>query len=111
MENNDYGIVLVTASSETEASSIAHILIQESLAVCVNFMPITSIYRWQGKVCQDSEWQLIIKTDLRLFERLESKIKELHSYDVPEIIALPIIKGSQSYLYWMQKNLITSENI
>ena len=111
MENKNYGIVLVTASSENEGNSIAHTLIEESLAVCVNLMPITSVYRWQGKVCQDSEWQLIIKTDLTLFERLESKIRELHSYDIPEIIAIPIIKGSQPYLHWIKENLITSENI
>ena len=111
MENKNYGIVLVTVSSKDEASSIAHTLIEESLVACVNVMPINSVYRWRGEICQEEEWQLIIKTDLTLFERLESKIRELHSYDVPEIIAIPIIKGSQPYLDWIKENLITSKNI
>lgn len=111
MENNPYGIVLVTASSKDEADSIAQAIIEEYLGACVNIMPINSLYRWQGKICQEEEWQLMIKTDLRLFERLKSKIKELHSYDVPEIIALPMTKGSQAYLHWMQENLITIKNI
>lgn len=105
MENNNYGIVLVTASSKNEAISIARAIIQESLGACVNFMPINSVYRWEEKVCQEEEWQLIIKTDLKLFERLESKIRELHSYDVPEIIALPITQGYQPYLDWIKKTL------
>lgn len=106
MKNNDYGVVLVTASNVSEAETIAKTLVEEQLVACVNFYPITSVYRWQGKICQDSEYQLIIKTDLRLFDRLEKRIKELHSYDVPEIIALPMIKSSQLYIDWMQKNLI-----
>ena len=108
MENNPYGIVLITASSQKEAETIAKTLIEEYLAACVNFMPVTSVYRWQGKVCQDSEWQLIVKTDLRLFPRLESRIRELHSYELPEMIALPIINGSKLYLYWIQHNVINS---
>ncbi|MGI0480852.1 divalent-cation tolerance protein CutA [Geminocystis sp. CENA526] len=111
MENNYYGIVLVTASSKDEASSIARVIIEESLGACVNFMPINSVYRWEGKVCQEEEWQLIIKTDLQFFERLESKIRELHSYDVPEIIAIPITKGSQPYLNWITENVIKSSTI
>ncbi|BAQ65272.1 divalent-cation tolerance protein CutA [Geminocystis sp. NIES-3709] len=106
MKNKHYGVVLVTVNNQKEAESIAKTLVEESLAACVNFMPITSVYRWQGEVCCDSEWQLIIKTDLKLFPRLENRIRELHSYDVPEMIALPIIKGSQPYLDWVQQNVI-----
>lgn len=100
-----YGVVLITASSETEGESIARALIEAKLAACVSLTPVRSIYTWQGKINSDREWQLIIKTDLNLFPALESKIKEIHSYEVPEIIALPIIAGSQSYLDWIGENL------
>lgn len=102
------GVVLVTTSSETEAKKIASTLVELNLAACVNFWQVTSIYRWQGEVNSDNEWQLIIKTDLSNFAQLEAKITELHSYEVPEIIALPIIQGSQLYLSWLQNNVIHS---
>jgi len=97
----DYAVVLVTASSRLEAEKIAQALVEEKLAACVSFMPIHSIYTWKSELCQEDEWQLMIKTDLRQFEQLETKIKQLHSYEVPEIIALPIIKGSADYLNWI----------
>lgn len=75
------------------------------MAACVSITPVRSLYTWQGKVNFDQEWQLIIKTDLNRFSVLEAKIKELHSYEVPEIIALPIAAGSQSYLGWIADNL------
>ncbi|MBL1210135.1 divalent-cation tolerance protein CutA [Geminocystis sp. GBBB08] len=108
MNKNDFGVILVTIGNEKEGLMIAKTLIEENLAACVNFLPINSVYRWQGKICEDSEWQLIIKTDLGLFSILENRIKELHSYDLPEIIALPIIKASQSYLNWIEENVIKS---
>lgn len=96
-----FGVVLVTTGTELEARAIAQTLVQSNLAACVNFYPIQSIYVWQGKTHQDPEWQLVIKTDLRRFAELEAKIQEMHSYDVPEIIALPIQAGSSAYLDWM----------
>ena len=99
----DYAVVLVTASSRLEAEKIAQALVEEKLAACVSFMPIHSIYTWKSELCQEDEWQLMIKTDLRQFEQLETKIKQLHSYEVPEIIALPIIKGSADYLNWISE--------
>lgn len=105
MTGGNYGVVLVTASSQKEAETIASSLIETKLAACVNLLPIHSIYIWQGKIHSDSEWQLIIKTDLSLFSQLEKKILELHSYEVPEIIALPIIAGSQPYLQWISDHL------
>lgn len=111
MEQNtqppQYGIVLVTASSQTEAEAIAQTLVQEQLAACVSFTPIHSIYIWQGNLESAQEWQLILKTDLQLFARLQTRIQELHSYKVPEIIALPILTGSPSYLSWISANLKT----
>jgi periplasmic divalent cation tolerance protein len=103
----DYTVVLVTASSRSEAETIAQVLVEEKLAACVSLMPIHSIYTWESKLCREDEWQLIIKTDLRQFEDLEIRIKQLHSYKVPEIIALPIIKGSVSYLSWISEKTST----
>ncbi|MBP0018037.1 MAG: divalent-cation tolerance protein CutA [Cyanobacteria bacterium SBLK] len=100
-----YSLVLVTAGSEEEANEIASALVNEQLAACVSIAPIQSVYRWQGKIERDREWQLTIKTHLALFPALETKIKDLHSYDVPEMIAIPIIMGSQSYLDWLSKSV------
>jgi periplasmic divalent cation tolerance protein len=96
-----YGVVLVTASSQAEAEAIAEALITAKLAACVSFTPIHSVYTWQGQVHKDQEWQLLIKTDLAQFEALVAKVQEVHSYEVPEIIALPIVAGSPSYLQWI----------
>ncbi|MEO1146582.1 MAG: divalent-cation tolerance protein CutA [Cyanobacteria bacterium J06638_22] len=96
-----FGIVLVTAGTELEARTIAQNLVQANLAACVNFYPVQSIYTWQGKVQQDPEWQLVIKTDLQRFDELTSTIQAIHSYKVPEIIALPLQTGEPTYLDWM----------
>ncbi len=100
-----YGVVLVTASSQQEAEAIAQALIEAHLAACVTLMPVHSIYAWQGKIITDQEWQMIVKTDLAQFPLLEKKIQELHSYEVPEIIALPILTGSKPYLHWISDNI------
>ena len=91
----EYGLVLVTAGSEAEAVAIASALVETQLAACVSIAPIQSVYRWQ----------LTIKTNLVLFPDLEAQIKELHSYEVPEIIALPLIAGSSAYLDWLGKSI------
>lgn len=96
-----YIVVLVTATSAEEAEAIAHMLVESRLAACVNVFPIRSTYRWQGQVHHDEEWQLTIKTERSQFESLAQAIGEHHSYEVPEIIALPIVAGSQPYLNWM----------
>lgn len=99
-----YGIALVTVGSQKEALKIAQTLVKEKLAACVNVVfPIRSYYTWKGKVHKDKESLLIIKTKSLLFERLKKKILSLHSYEVPEIIFLPIQKGSKSYLDWIDK--------
>lgn len=100
-QTNRYGVVLVTAASQAEAERIAEALIADRLAACVNLLPIQSIYTWQGEVCRDQEWQLIIKTDLSQFAALETRIRAIHSYETPEMIALPIVAGSQPYLDWI----------
>jgi periplasmic divalent cation tolerance protein len=96
-----YGVVLVTASSRAEAEAIAQTLIAAKLAACINLFPVYSISTWQGKLEQGEEWQLVIKTDLAKFSDLAAKVQEVHSYEVPEIIALPIALGAQPYLSWI----------
>jgi periplasmic divalent cation tolerance protein len=107
MEQNSvrYGVVLVTTASQAEGEAIAKALLTEKLAACVNIIPIHSFYTWQGKLASDREWQLIIKTNLALFSQLSTKIRELHSYEVPELIALPILAGAESYLSWIDENV------
>jgi periplasmic divalent cation tolerance protein len=97
----NYGVVLVTASGQTEAEAIAQRLVEAKLAACVSVFPIRSLYSWQGTVHNQEEWQLLIKTDLDRFASLEATVRQLHSYEVPEIIALPVLAGSQPYLAWI----------
>jgi len=96
-----FGVVLVTVSSPEEGKEIAHALVEEKLAACVNCWPIQSTYFWQGEVHHDDEWQLIIKTRLDCLPMLEQRVNDLHSYDVPEFIALPIVAGAAPYLNWI----------
>ena len=98
-------VVFVTCGSEEEALKIANALVEAHLAACVNLIaPIRSIYRWEGKIWDEKEWLLIIKTQKQRFEALEKKVKSLHSYSVPEIISLPITEGSSAYLNWIKEN-------
>lgn len=99
-----YGVVMVTTVFLEEARSIARSLLEQKLAACVNLFPVNSMYLWQGKLEQEDEYQLLIKTDLTRFAELAQQIKILHSYEVPEIIALPIVAASQSYLNWLEES-------
>jgi len=99
----DVIIIFVTAGSEPEAETIARALVEERLAACVNIIsPIRSIYRWEGKVQDDREWLLVIKTRQIHFAAVEARVRSLHSYQVPEVIALPIVDGSERYLGWIK---------
>jgi len=98
----DYIQVVTTASSAEEARRIATALVEERLAACVQIAgPIESIYRWQGKVETATEWQCRIKTRGQHYESVEATIQRLHSYETPEIVAVPIIAGSEAYLKWL----------
>ena len=98
-------VVLVTCGSEEEALKIANALVESRLAACANLVaPIRSIYRWEGKIWDEKEWLLIIKTEKHRFEELEKRVKSLHSYSAPEIISLPIVEGSSAYLNWIREN-------
>ena len=97
-------VVLVTCGSEEEGLKIARALVEDGLAACVNLIsPVRSIYRWEGKIFDENEWLLIIKTQRGNFGELEKKVKSLHSYSVPEIIGVPILEGSSSYLDWVKE--------
>ncbi len=96
-------VVLVTVGSEREAETIATALLEERLAACVNVTsPVRSLYRWEGRIADDREWQMVIKTQARLFEALAVRVRALHSYDLPEIIALPVLAGTTDYVDWIQ---------
>ena len=98
-------IILTTAGSQEEAGKIARALVERKLAACVNIVPrVESIYRWQGKVETAQEWLLLIKTQVKLYERVRTAVKELHSYDLPECVMLEVSAGSQEYLNWIEKH-------
>lgn len=102
----DFIVVYVTAASTEEADHLAQALVGEKLAACVNRVKsVQSVYRWQGQVEHSEEELLIIKTRKELFSALEKRVRELHSYSVPEIIAMPLIAGSAGYLEWLQEQV------
>lgn len=105
MTDKNYGVILVTTGSQAEAKKIAQALIEAKLAACVSMTAIHSVYRWQGEIQAEDEWQLIIKTELSKFKLLEVKVRELHSYEVPEIIVLPILAGESAYLQWISESV------
>ncbi len=100
-------VVLVTCSNAAEARRIARAVVQARLAACVNILPgaVTSMYRWKGKVESASEKLLLMKTSRKRLAKLRSAVERLHSYDVPEIIALPIAAGSRAYLAWLEESI------
>jgi len=98
-----YVVVLVTCGSRAEAQRIAREILSQRLAACANMLeiPVHSVYRWKGKVENAREFLLLIKTSARRLPALEAEVRRLHSYDVPEFIALPIVAGSPAYLRWL----------
>jgi periplasmic divalent cation tolerance protein len=104
----DKRIVLSTAGSEEEAHKVARHLVEQQLAACVNILPrIESIYRWQGKVETSREWLLLIKTTADRFPAVRDAIRELHSYELPECVAISIEDGSPEYLQWLADSVQT----
>ena len=102
----DKRIVFTTSGSEDEAQRIAHHLVENQLAACVNVIPrIESVYRWQGKVESNREWLLLIKTTAAKFAAVRDAIRELHSYELPECVALAIDDGSPDYLLWLEQSV------
>ena len=99
-------VILSTCASEEEAERIALLLVDRGLAACVNVIPqVKSFYRWKGAVESSGEILLLIKTSRRHFENLREALERAHSYEAPEVIALPIIDGSPGYLSWLDSSL------
>ena len=97
-------VIYITTGSVNEAEKIGRALVEEKLAACSNIIsPIRSIYRWQGKICDDKEALMVLKTRKKHFEQIVKRVETLHSYDVPEIIAIPIVEGSRKYLSWLNE--------
>jgi periplasmic divalent cation tolerance protein len=108
MLEDDKIVVLVTCGSRSEAGKIGRALVQRRLAACVNVVgsPVRSIYRWKGRVEDAKEILLLVKTSRLRFAELRREVQRLHSYDVPEIVALPIVAGSREYLAWIHENVM-----
>jgi len=101
-----YIVVIVTTSNKEEAVKIVRNLLKERLIACANIVgPISSLFWWQSKIDEANEFLVFMKSHKSLFERLSERVREIHSYDVPEIIALPIIEGSPPYLDWLKASL------
>jgi periplasmic divalent cation tolerance protein len=99
-------VVLMTAGSREEADRIASALVGEMLAACVNVLPgVASVYRWEGQVQRDQEWLLVAKSTREVLDDLVRCVQALHSYDLPEIIALPVVGGSEAYLRWIDSEV------
>lgn len=95
---------MITTPSSREARAIGNRLVEEKLAACANIIPtIESVFRWQGKICRERESLMVLKTQRSCFARLVRRVKTLHRYSVPEIIALPILLGSNDYLRWIRQ--------
>ncbi len=101
---NDFFVILCTTGVE-ESEKIAKVLVEERLAACVNVADVNSYYRWEGEFCKDKEALLIIKTEKSRIDRIIERIKEVHSYELPEIIAIPIVAGYDKYLAWVEASV------
>ena len=102
----DYILIMVTASSREEAEKIATTLLERKLIACANILgPVSSRFWWQGKIDSAEEYMIFMKTKRELFDQIADNVKQLHSYEVPEIIALPIVEGAKPYLEWINSSL------
>ena len=107
---NAHIVVLIMTSSKQEAEKIVQQLLREKLIACANIVgPAFSLFRWSSKIEKAEEYLVLMKSRIDLFEKLEENVKALHSYEVPEIIALPIVEGSKSYMVWLESCLFKEE--
>jgi len=103
--SHDYVIVLTTLPADSETAEFARTLVEERLAACVNILPpMESMYRWEGVVEQESERQIVIKTARERIVALWDRVRELHPYDVPEFVVIPIVDGNDAYLRWIAES-------
>ena len=103
MSTSGQTVVILSTAPSSESAAMARVLVNRGLVACVNIMPVRSIYRWKGEFCDDQEHLLIAKTTQDKVETVISEIKGMHPYEVPEIIAVPVIAGYAPYLEWVQQ--------
>jgi uncharacterized protein involved in tolerance to divalent cations len=102
---DEFVVVLVSVPDPKIAGQIAHALVEERLAACVNVFPaIRSVYAWKGEICNEGELLCLIKTRRALFAELRERVLDLHPYEVPEVIALPLVEGDEAYLAWLRES-------
>ncbi|ANM28700.1 hypothetical protein ABI59_02365 [Acidobacteria bacterium Mor1] len=105
-EATPYVVALSTAGSDEQAENLARALLERRLAACVNIVgSVCSVYRWEGKVVREGEHLLVIKTSREMFPQVKATLQELHSYELPEVIMLPVLDGDAGYLDWLGKQL------
>src|SRR6266404_8910269 len=110
-QGSDAIVVLVTAANGEEATRLADMLVGAHLAGCVQILPeMESVYRWQGKIEREAEILLIVKTTMAKFDELEREVRALHSYETPEIVAIPLVAGSRPYLEWLLASVNTPDD-
>jgi periplasmic divalent cation tolerance protein len=102
---NSYIVILVTTIDKQEAEKISQQLLEERLIACANIFAVSSIFHWSGKTETAEECLILMKSRLDLFEKVSERVKALHSYEVPEILALPVVKGSADYISWLSSCL------
>jgi periplasmic divalent cation tolerance protein len=103
--NPEYVLVLTTLPGDTDAAGFAEALVEGRLAACVNLLPaMESVYRWEGNIARESERQVIIKTTRDRVVSLWERVRDLHPYDVPEFVVLPIVDGNDAYLRWIAES-------
>ncbi len=107
MEASDYCIITTTTDTKENAEVITRVLLEKKLVACVQSATIQSAYHWQGKIIQSEEIRLQIKTKMSLYETIQTKIEHLHTYDVPEIIMVPMAGANPEYLQWIEEETIT----
>jgi|SRR6185369_17436262 len=99
-------VIISTCASEIEAEKLARMLVDERLAACVSVIPqVRSYYRWEGTIESANECLLLIKSSRELFDALKARVEAAHSYEIPELLALPVIEGSEKYMSWLEMNL------
>lgn len=108
MEKN-YIVVLVTTVSKQEAENIVEKLLEKQLIACANITVVYSLFHWSGKTEKSEEYLIVMKSRKDLFEDLSETVKALHSYEIPEIIAVPVVEGSEAYLGWLDSCLVGAE--
>ena len=99
-----YCVVYITTKDESEAKKVGKALVEEKLVACVNIHPVKSIYRWEGEIQEESEIAMFVKTKADLVGEVINRVKELHSYQVPCVVSLPIEKGNPDYLQWIEES-------